>query len=136
MSPASVKGGPRPPPPVAESRRSKEVDAFVAKTEPPVRNLVKGLRQLVLDTAPELQEAVKWSFPTYTLQGNVCNIVPYTKHVILGFFRGTDLADPRGLLEGTGKNLRHVKVRVPKDIGRPAVRALIREAVATDLSAK
>jgi len=51
-------------------------------------------------------------------------------HVNLGFYHGAALPDPAGLLEGTGKSLRHVKVRDAAVAHRPAVRALLRAAIA------
>ncbi len=35
----------------------------------------------------------------------------FTAHVNVGFFRGSELADPHGILEGTGKLMRHVKLK-------------------------
>jgi hypothetical protein len=52
----------------------------------------------------------------------------FTTHVNVGFFLGAHLADPAGLLEGTGKNMRHVKLRPGTEIDREALAALIRAA--------
>ena len=52
-------------------------------------------------------------------------ILPYKRWVNLGFYQGVDLADPEGLLEGTGAKMRHVKIRSLDDAQRPEVRALI-----------
>jgi hypothetical protein len=51
-------------------------------------------------------------------------------HVNLGFYHGASLPDPAQLLEGTGKELRHVKLRSVADSERPAIAALLREAIA------
>lgn len=40
----------------------------------------------------------------------------FTAHVNVGFFRGAELADPAGLLEGSGKRMRHVKLRPDRDV--------------------
>lgn len=45
-----------------------------------------------------------------------------------GFLRGTSLPDPAKLLEGTGKNLRHVKLRSMEDLGKPTLKKLIQAA--------
>lgn len=55
---------------------------------------------------------------------------PYSKHVNLGIWGGADLPDPAGLLEGSGKAHRHVKVRRPDELERPELRALMVEALA------
>jgi hypothetical protein len=52
----------------------------------------------------------------------------FTAHVNVGFFLGAHLADPAGLLEGTGKNMRHVKLRPGTEIDRQALAALIQAA--------
>lgn len=49
----------------------------------------------------------------------------FTKHVDVGFFRGAEIADPQGLLEGTGKFMRHVKLRPGHDVDPAALRTLI-----------
>ena len=54
-----------------------------------------------------------------------CWIAPAGKHVGLGFYRGADLPDPAGLLEGTGKRMRHVNLRDLAEVSNPAVRELI-----------
>ncbi len=49
----------------------------------------------------------------------------FTAHVNVGFFRGAELSDPDGLLEGTGKYMRHVKLRPGRPIDDAALRKLI-----------
>lgn len=52
----------------------------------------------------------------------------FKKHVGVGFFQGASLPDPAGLLEGTGKYMRHVKLRPGAPVDAPALRSLIAEA--------
>jgi hypothetical protein len=52
----------------------------------------------------------------------------FTAHANVGFFLGAHLADPAGLLEGTGKDMRHVKLRPGSGIDREALAALIESA--------
>ncbi len=81
---------------------------------------------------PKATETVKWSYPTYVGKGNVVAIAPQSDHVNLQFYLGTSLADPTGRLEGTGKNLRHVKIHHAKDLKEPAVKAIVRSAWRVD----
>lgn len=57
------------------------------------------------------------------------HIATYAAHVNLGFDRGTELADPQGLLHGTGKLIRHIRLSSPVDVKQPAVIHLIDQAV-------
>jgi hypothetical protein len=59
----------------------------------------------------------------------------FTAHVNVGFFRGAEIADPAHLLQGTGKLMRHVKLRPDRDIDATALRELIRTAY-TDMKAR
>jgi len=52
----------------------------------------------------------------------------FTSHVNVGFFHGAELPDPAGLLEGRGKHMRHVKLRLGANINSAALRRLIDEA--------
>lgn len=51
-------------------------------------------------------------------------------HVNLGFYHGASLADPTGLLEGTGRQMRHIKIRDVADVNSAAVANLLRQAIA------
>jgi len=52
----------------------------------------------------------------------------FKHHVNLGFFQGATLPDPAGLLEGTGRFMRHVKLKANTDLDRPSLEALITAA--------
>jgi hypothetical protein len=54
----------------------------------------------------------------------------FTAHLNVGFFRGAEIADPNRLLEGTGKRMRHVKLRPGRDVDGTALTALIQAAYA------
>jgi len=59
----------------------------------------------------------------------------FAAHVNVGFFRGAELADPTGLLEGTGKFMRHVKLAPERSVDARALTNLI-EAAYTDMKAR
>jgi len=54
----------------------------------------------------------------------------FKTHVNVGFFRGAEIADPENLLEGTGKFMRHVKLRPQRDVDTTALTKLIKTAYA------
>jgi hypothetical protein len=54
----------------------------------------------------------------------------FKAHVNVGFFRGAEIADPEGLLEGTGKFMRHVKLRPGRNVDETALTKLIETAYA------
>jgi hypothetical protein len=58
-----------------------------------------------------------------------CMLPIYTRHLNLGFNKGTLLHDPHQLLTGTGHLIRHIDVKNSDDYRNPQVQALIQEAI-------
>jgi len=103
-----------------------QIDAYLRKKDPKLRQVVRGLRALVKEAVPDVSETVNpWGIPTFELNGPMCYFAVGKNHVTFGFLRGTSLHDPKGLLEGTGKNLRHVKVRKKENLSQGGLRRLV-----------
>jgi hypothetical protein len=105
------------------------VDQLLEEADPAVRALANRLRQVVRNALPNSKEFVKWGNPTYLVDDkNVAWLLVYKDHVNLGFFQGAKMKSPR--LEGTGKGLRHVKVRRVEDIDEKEFTRLLVQAAA------
>ena len=114
--------------------QSAKFEKFFQELDPQLRPAAVALGDLVRDAAPGAQETVKWGFPTWVARGNVCSISPGTGYVRLQLFRGTELSDATHILEGTGKSMRHVKVRDSDTMPSDAIAALVREAISLNAS--
>ena len=66
---------------------------------------------------------------SYEKNGFICAIVIHSDHVNLEFAHGNELEDPEGILEGTGKKLRHVKIYDINEVNSGKLKNLILEAV-------
>ena len=105
-------------------------------TEEGLRPIVTALREVVLEVDADTCEVVRLGDraatygvgPRKMLDG-YAYILPYKRWVNLGFYQGVELADPEGLLEGTGAKMRHVKVRSVGEARQAAVRALVEGAL-------
>ncbi|NAZ35615.1 DUF1801 domain-containing protein [Rubellimicrobium sp. CFH 75288] len=93
-----------------------------------IRSLVEAVHPEAVEMASPGEKAVYWGWGGAKMSEAYAYAIPHKAHVNLGFFRGTSLPDPEGLLEGTGKALRHVKLRQPGDLDRPGLRALLEAA--------
>ena len=117
-------------------------DDIIAAFPDEIQSLARRLRRLIEEIHPE---AVEVLWPNQKIAGfgigpkkmseHYGYIAPQTKHVNLGFMHGASLSDPEGLLQGTGKELRHVKVRSMAEAGRPGLRHLLQAAVAERFAA-
>ena len=104
------------------------IDEYVEKAGKQ-KDVVKGLRSLVKRTLAGCEEYVNpWKIPSFDSDGTVCGFMTGKEHVTFIFLRGAALPDPEGLLEGTGKSVRHVKVRTAADVKKPGLKKLILEA--------
>lgn len=89
------------------------------------------LRELTLST--KLDEAIKWSAPTYSLNGkNVLGLGAFKKHFCIWFFNGVFLKDEQNCLEQAQektKALRQMRFETIEDVNKPVVLAYIKEAI-------
>jgi hypothetical protein len=112
---------------IADGR--KWINAYVEKKDAKGGEIAHGLRRLVEKTVTGASESVNpWKIPTFESNGPMCFFMAGKNHVTFGFLRGTSLPDPAKLLEGTGKNLRPVKLRSADDLRKPALKKLIQAA--------
>ena len=94
-----------------------------------VEKVVRGLRSLVKKVVPGTTETVNaWGIPTFEKGQPFCFYMAGKYHVTCGFHYGTSLRDPQKLLEGTGKNLRHVKLFAVEGLKQKGLRELLRQA--------
>jgi hypothetical protein len=109
----------------------KVIDAYVQRKNAALQNLALELRKLVKKTLPASREAINpWGVPTFDLEGPLAIMMIGKNHITFGLIRGTSLTDSKGLLEGTGKNLRHVKLSDAAQLRNPHLHKLIIEAAA------
>jgi len=111
------------------SSSMNSVDSYIRNLNSPLREIASELRALVKSSAPGIEENIKWGKPWYSKDGYICYISAAKSHITFGFAKGVRLNDPRGLLEGTGKGMRHVKVPSLSDINKTVFRGWVREAV-------
>lgn len=112
-------------------------DAYFTGLDPRMQPLAFAAREVVLRALPrDAVELIKWGVPCYVLPGRAmwtCSIRAANAHITLQFgTSGARLDDPDGLLEGTGKDLRHVKLRNGQDLPKRALTALVKQAVRID----
>ncbi|MTI95493.1 MAG: DUF1801 domain-containing protein [Firmicutes bacterium] len=64
----------------------------------------------------------------------LCYFKAFKTHVNLGFFRGSEMADPSKLLEGSGDKMRHLKIKGLNEINEELIKELIATAVKLNIS--
>ena len=116
-------------------KRYASFDDYMDDQTAPNRAIIRALRKFVKRIAPKLTETVKWGNGCWVGEsGPVAYVYAATGYMQFGFFYGSLLRDPLGLLEGAGKYVRHIKVHKPSDIDDRAFAALLKQAAATRVS--
>ncbi len=108
-----------------------KASSILARYEGPIADLGDDVRDHLHKNLPGVVEEadpagglIGFGFgPGY--KGSICAIIPSKKEIKLGFYKGAELPDPDGLLEGTGKVHRYVILRTQEDLHRPALRSLL-----------
>ena len=106
-----------------------------------VRAILSQIRSMVRDSLPEanateiIYHGALGYGPTASGFDRILYVAPQNGYVNLGFFYGTGIPDPAGLLEGTGKRMRHVKIKSVQAAQNSALLPLVREAWAQGMIA-
>ncbi|RDW19400.1 DUF1801 domain-containing protein [Oceanobacillus chungangensis] len=112
------------------SNKSDKVDQLIEALPENIEEITTCLRNLIFAASENFKEEVKWGMPSYSENGNVCYLQPSKKHVNLGFYLGASLKDEEALLEGTGKQMRHIRITKLEEIQTEKFKVLIRDAIA------
>ena len=91
--------------------------------------IISRLREIIQQAAPGVKETIKWSQPVYENNGPFAYIRAFQNAVNFGFWRGVDLSDPKGLLQGSGGKMRHVKLTSLDDIDENTFIDFVRQSI-------
>ncbi len=110
------------------ARRDPDVDAWFTSGDE-IRRLAEPWFAWMRACGPEVREVMHDGYPTACLGDAAFGYVgAFKSHANVGFFYGASLDDPAGLLEGSGKRMRHVKLRWGQPVDAAALETLITAA--------
>jgi hypothetical protein len=115
----------------------KQLASFLARYTPEIRSIATAALKKMRERLPGAIELVYDNYnalvigfgPTDRASNAVFSIVLYPRWVTLFFLKGAKLRDPRKLLKGSGKFVRHIVLKSADDLDAPAVRALMTQAL-------
>ena len=111
------------------------VDEYVkAKVLPQHQDIVKAIRNLMRECAPSATEYIAYGLPVWKRNKIFALISPNKTDITFSFTHGTEFKDKYGLLKGTGKVGKHVKLKDVKDVtvNDAALRSYIKQALKID----
>ena len=109
---------------------AKTIDEYVASLSGDWRaDTVASLRRIVDAAAPNASSTIKWAQPVWESDGPFVYIKAFVRSVNIGFWRGDELADRTGILEGEGERMKHLTLHEGEAIPADELSALVRQAV-------
>ena len=70
-------------------KRDPKVDAYIRKAAPFAQPILADIRETVHEACPEVEEAMKWSFPHFLYKGMLCSMASFKAHAAFGFWKGS-----------------------------------------------
>jgi uncharacterized protein YdeI (YjbR/CyaY-like superfamily) len=70
-------------------KRDPRVDAYIRKAAPFAQPILDEFREIVHRACPEVEEAMKWSFPHFLYKGMLCSMASFKQHAAFGFWKGS-----------------------------------------------
>lgn len=112
-------------------RHDPAIDAWLSSRDARLAPLARHWFALMRGCGPDIRELMHDGCPVACVQDIALGYVNvFAAHVNVGFFLGAELDDPAGLLQGTGKRMRHVKLHPGKPVDDAALARLIEDACA------
>ena len=120
----------------SDKKPSQRIYDYIAELADWQGEMLARLRRLIHKAAPDTTEEWKWDTPVWSQKGNLLAFGVFKNHVKLNFFKGASLEDPAGLFNASleAKATRAIDINEGDDIDKSALKALIRAAVAQNMS--
>lgn len=93
-----------------------EVTAFIENSTGEQSAIMQQLLDLIVKSVPGVKGSIKWGRPVFTAKKDIIYLKPAKTYVTLGFFEAQKLGADAEKLEGTGKQMRHLKIRSMKEM--------------------
>lgn len=95
---------------------NKEIDNYIENAPADQKEIMLAIRQLIHNRVKNTVEEFKWGRPVFRLEKDFAYLKTAKNYVTLGFFQAGKINDPGGKLDGTGKDMKHIKLKSLKDI--------------------
>jgi hypothetical protein len=110
-------------------RRDAAIDAWLRDRPDELGEMARSWFEVMRGCGEDVRELLHDGHPTACIGDAAFGYVNvFRAHVNVGFFQGAELTDPHGMLEGTGKFMRHVKLRPEREVDAVALKKLIAAA--------
>jgi hypothetical protein len=104
---------------------NEKVSKYISEAPEAQRNMMEELRKLIQSQVPTVVESFKWSRPVFSTDSDFAYFKSTKGYLTLGIFKFEKITTNAHLLEGTGKDMRHIKIKSLDNLLRENIRSFI-----------
>lgn len=110
---------------------NQQVTDYIEKAPDEQKQIMNSIRKLIHESVDNVTEEFKWNRPVFNAGKDFAYLKTAKNHVTLGFFNFEKIIDADNLLEGTGKDMRHVKLKSIDDINQELFKSWFKATAGT-----
>lgn len=95
---------------------NEQVTKYILEAPEEQTRIMEKIRELIHKEVPEVVENFKWSRPVFSTETDFAYFKTTKAYLTFGIFQFDKIKDHSQLLEGTGKDMRHIKIKKLEDL--------------------
>lgn len=95
---------------------NEQITTYIAEAPEEQRKIMEAIRQIIHKEVPSVVENFKWSRPVFSTDADFAYFKTAKSYLTFGIFKFDKIKDNVALLEGTGKDMRHIKIKKIEDL--------------------
>jgi len=106
---------------------NKQVTAYINESSASQKKILQELRLIINQSIPGVEENFKWGRPVFSTSKDIIYFKTARAYISLGFFHAGKIKTHTNLLEGTGKDMRHIKIRNAEEIDKSLLKSWFKD---------
>jgi uncharacterized protein YdhG (YjbR/CyaY superfamily) len=107
-----------------------EVSHYINNSPEEQKSIMEKIREMIHQEVPNVQESMKWGRPIFSASSDFAYFKTSKSHLTFGFFKSDKISSDSQFLEGTGKDMKHVKFKKMEDVDLGRLRRWMNELTA------
>ena len=108
---------------------NQQVTKYISEAPEEQRKLMEAIRVIIQKEVPNVVENFKWSRPVFSTDSDFAYFKTSKSHLTFGVFKFEKIKDNRNILEGTGKDMRHIKLKKLDDLKPEIIKGWIQQII-------
>lgn len=95
---------------------NEQVSKYISEAPEEQKKIMETIRKMIHKEVPSIKENFKWGRPVFSTDTDFAYFKTGKSYLTFGIFKFDKIKDNRNLLEGTGKDMRHIKIKKTDDL--------------------